>query len=708
MSKVAFALVIHSHQPVGNFDHVFHMAYEQSYLPFLEEFERHPRLKATLHYSGCLLEWIEQAHPEYFDRLRALCKSGRVEMMGGGFYEPIFTMIPDAHKAGQLRMMQEYVSKHFGQRPRGAWLPERVWEQSLTTPLARAGVEYIVLDDFHFKNAGLSEEELTGCFLTEDQGNILRIFASCELLRYYIPFQEPEKTVEYLRGFAGAEPKACIVYGDDGEKFGIWPETYKHVYEDGWLRKFFAALEKNADWLEFVTLSEAVDGIPPAGKIYLPDASYREMTEWALPTATLTLYEQTIEKLKETDVYDDVKRFLRGGFWRNFKVKYPESNRMYGRMLAVGRRIEEMPSGHELCSRATRELYRAQCNCGYWHGVFGGLYLPHLRSAVYAHLIRAQRLADEARHGKEDWLDVSELDLDLDGWKEIELSTMHLVVCLKPSSGGHMTELHLRAREKNLLDTLARRPEAYHVELLKEQDHVPVADDDGVAHSIHDAIKVKQPGLDKQLNYDEHLRESLVDYFFAEDVTLDDVVRGSDSGCGNFLTLPYDCKVEQRADGAAVVMSAAGEAAGRRVSVRKSVEPARDAPKITVVYRVCNEDSAPLETTFGVEFNFALLSGDSPGRYIHLGDGKEAGAILDSHEFQGAKHVGLKDTELGIDAVLSFPHAADVWCFPIQTVSQSEGGLELVYQSSVILPRWKLKLAPGSAWEVSIVLEIRQ
>ncbi len=41
---------------------------------------------------------------------------------------------------------------------------------------------------------------------------------------------------------AEEHPGAVVVFGDDGEKFGTWPETKKHVYDDGWLARFFDAL----------------------------------------------------------------------------------------------------------------------------------------------------------------------------------------------------------------------------------------------------------------------------------------------------------------------------------------------------------------------------------------------------------------------------------------------------------------------------------
>ena len=63
--------VLHDHQPIGNFDNVFEQAYQDSYRPFLDVFERYPRLKMALHTSGPLMEWLDVHHPEYLERLRA-------------------------------------------------------------------------------------------------------------------------------------------------------------------------------------------------------------------------------------------------------------------------------------------------------------------------------------------------------------------------------------------------------------------------------------------------------------------------------------------------------------------------------------------------------------------------------------------------------------------------------------------------------------
>jgi len=76
--KFHLALLIHAHQPVGNFDSVFERTYRQSYLPFVECLARHPGVRIGLHYSGPLLEWLSAAHPEYFAQLADLAARGQI------------------------------------------------------------------------------------------------------------------------------------------------------------------------------------------------------------------------------------------------------------------------------------------------------------------------------------------------------------------------------------------------------------------------------------------------------------------------------------------------------------------------------------------------------------------------------------------------------------------------------------------------------
>ena len=159
-----------------------------------------------------------------------------------------------------------------------------MWEPHLPRFLAEAGVTWTVVDDSHFKMVGLADQDLRGYYLSEEEGQAVGIFPSLKLLRYIIPWRDVDEVIETFRGWAEETPDGIAVMGDDGEKFGSWPETYRHCWgQDGWMDRFFAALEENSSWLITTPLGEYAARFPPRGRVYLPTASYEEMMAWALP-----------------------------------------------------------------------------------------------------------------------------------------------------------------------------------------------------------------------------------------------------------------------------------------------------------------------------------------------------------------------------------------------------------------------------------------
>jgi len=685
---IRLALVLHNHQPIGNFDGVFEAAYRDSYLPFLEVFEEYPSLKMALHTSGSLMEWLADRHPEYIDRLHALVAAGRVEVVGGAYYEPILPMIPARDRLGQIKRYTAWLEDRFQTTVRGMWMPERVWEQSLVTDLATAGIQYTLLDDFHFKTAGIDASKLHGYYVTEDNGHLLAVFPGSERLRYLIPFGAPQATIDHLGSIAAEHPDAVVVFGDDGEKFGTWPETHRHVYDDGWLRQFFDLLVVNQSWIHTTTPSEALDHVAPVGKIYVPDGSYREMTEWALPTEKLVEYDHLRHELESHPLWPRVAPFIRGGFWRNFKVKYPESDVMYTRMLTVSRKLEAtLQSRHDSpkIEAARAELYRAQCNCAYWHGAFGGIYLPHLRNAVFQHLIAADTLLDEAVDRETPWVEGKAADLNLDARHEVLLANDRIVSYLAPHQGGQLYELDVRSIGHNLLATLARRPEAYHHKVLAgaNQDEQYVA-------SIHDRVVFKQPDLDQRLQYDDHLRNSLVDHFYDPGTTLDQVVSGHAVERGDFVHGIYEAKIRRNPDRIQVQMTREGTALGHQFRVTKAITLEAGKSLLELAYQL--EGLPPGEPLmFACELNFAGLPPDLGDRYFHDLRGNRWGHLGQQLELSGVSGVGLVDEYLGIDVALELSEPTTVWTFPIQTVSQSEAGFELVHQSVAVVPHWEIR-----------------
>jgi alpha-amylase len=699
---IYLCLALHNHQPVGNFDHVFEQSYQDSYLPFLDVFEGYESLKISLHTSGPLMEWLDAHHPEYVDRLAHLVAVGRVEIIGGAFYEPILTMIPPRDRVGQIKSYTRWLESRLGAEIRGMWMPERVWEQQLASDLNEAEIEYTLLDDFHFKNAGLSEDELHGYFITEETGQIVRVFPGSERLRYTIPFADPQETIDYLRQTAEKHPNAIRVFGDDGEKFGTWPDTKYHVYDQGWLRRFFDALVENQSWIRTVTLSEAMQSVPPAGKVYLPEGSYREMTEWALPVQRQIAYDHLTHELEHDAHWPALKRFIRGGYWRNFKVKYPETDEMYTRMMMVSQRLQdarEQGVPESSLENARRELYRGQCNCSYWHGAFGGAYLPHLRNAVYNHLIAADNLLDQVLEIPRSSLEGEAGDFNFDARPEVHLRNDKLICLLAPHNGGQLYELDIRSICHNLQATLMRREEAYHGKVLAGSQA-----QNGTVASIHDRVVFKQEGLDKRVQYDKHPRKSLIDHFLADDATLEQMARSEAEELGDFVSAPYEARLRRAADRVQVQMTREGLVGDATIRITKGVTLHSERSMLEIGYLL---EGLPTDRTlhFGIEMNFAGMPSGADDRFFSRGDERlgQLGAWLDLQNLHG---LGLTDEWLGLAVHLNLSQPSQIWTFPIETVSQSEGGFELVHQSVVVMPHWHVRGDEQGRWSLTIQLDL--
>src|SRR5439155_23654514 len=230
MRPLTLTLIVHDHQPVGNFDGVFQQAYDDAYAPFLAFLEGRPAFRLALHHSGPLLQWLALHQADYLRRLRVLVERGQVELWGGGFFEPILPAIPEGDRRAQMRAMADWLELELGRRPRGLWLAERVWEPGLASSLVAAEAQYTAVDDAHFVAAGFERDALWGYYLTEDQGRSLAVFPIHRELRYLVPFGEPAQTVELLRRVAEGGEGGIAVLGDHGEKVGGWPGTPERLH----------------------------------------------------------------------------------------------------------------------------------------------------------------------------------------------------------------------------------------------------------------------------------------------------------------------------------------------------------------------------------------------------------------------------------------------------------------------------------------------
>jgi alpha-amylase/alpha-mannosidase (GH57 family) len=722
--SISLGLLLHNHQPVGNFPWVFQQVYAEAYLPMLAALERHPAVRLSLHYTGSLLDWLVEAHPEFIERVAALVERKQVEIVGGGYYEPILPSIPDADRLAQIRRLTEHLQHHFGAQPTGMWIAERVWEPSLPGTIRQAGIEWTILDDIHFKNVGLDDEDLYGYYATEDQSSPLKIFATSKALRYTIPWRPVHETIETLRSLATLKGERFIVMGDDGEKFGSWPETGQYCWgEDGrsgWVEEFFTALEQNSAWLHTIPLGDYASQHPALGRIYIPTSSYIEMTEWALPPQKAYLFGKLQHQL-EAEQQEKILQFMRGGFWRNFLVRYSEVNNQHKKMLRIHERVYQ--AGAEEASGLVH-LLKAQSNDTYWHGLFGGIYMAHVRSAIYHHLIKAENLADRQLHPNGHWQHYEFTDFDRDTQQELIIESDQQNIYIDPQRGGSIFEWDIRRSAHNLTSVMTRRLESYH-QILREYEQErrraartsqsDLKGKDGPG-SPHTTVRTKEEGLDQYLVIDRYRRNSLLEHFLPFGLPLENFAQMRYDELGDFIDQPYAADVKLEEHGITVTMTRNGQIqrpgalSPIPLLLEKRLFMPKGKEKLFIRYTIQNLGQSQLQTSFASEWNFNLLGGGGNEQAYYQVEGHQlanqhfdsSGSVPQVREF----HIG--NTWLQQDLGFKLSQETTLWHFSIETVTGSEAGFERTHQGSCIALLWPLILDAGQSWSIGIECSSQQ
>lgn len=703
---IHLCLVLHNHQPIGNSDEVFEQAYQGGYLPLLDAFEPHSRLAISLHISGPLMMWLVEHHPEYVDRLRLLVDAGRVEILGGPQYEPILTMVPQRDRIGQIRSYSAWLERTLGTTIAGMWTPESVWEPHLTSDLVSVGIDYTVLDDAHFQAAGLVGEQLAGYFLTEHEGAVLRVFPGSERLRGLVPTAPVQETIDYCWQIAQSHPGAVLTLGVDEEKFGIRSAGQQPVFERGWLHALFDSLTANARWLRVVTLAEAVQRTRPAGKVHLTGVTRREVLERALPLNRRRSYADAVTALQASPQWDELQPLFCGGSWRNCQIQYAEAGEMYAHMMHVSRRLQhaQAAGGDRGELAVVRDhLYRSQCHNAYWQGRSEGISQPHLRSAVFRELIQADTLLDRifAAIGEtlpygDKFVQAKVEDFNFDLVHEVRLASNQFTLWLDPSHGGRLYQWDVRAIAHNLLATMQRRPEIDHRQL----NHSLMADGEW---TIAAGRGTAEPREWERLTYDRYPRKAMLDHFFDDDVTLEQVAAGRTLQRGDFVDQPFTAKVRRANDRVQLQMRRDGHAWGMPITITKAVTLFAGSDEIGITYLL--ENLPPHRSFhFGIEMNFAGLQAGADDRFFVGAGGERLGHLGQSLDLHHVDHLGLIDQTLGLTIALETNRRGGLWAFPVLTAEVGQSGLEFIQQSVCVMPHWMVQGDASGRWAVQMTV----
>ncbi|MBD3255716.1 MAG: DUF1925 domain-containing protein [Candidatus Lokiarchaeota archaeon] len=705
---IYFPIVFHFHQPIDNFPWVIEDSYKKAYKPLVENMYDYPEIKFTLHISGFLLNWFLENKPDLIQKLKEMAKRDQIELIGGGFYEPIFAIIPTRDKIAQIKKLSESIKREFGLEVSGAWLSERVWEPHYPSFLSDAGLKYIIVDDNHLRSSGITQEDTFYTYITEDEGKSLRIFPINEKLRYLMPWKPTYNSIDYLKENADKIGNRMALSISDAEKMGVWGSTHEICYVEGhghwdgdnhkpFIPTLFQKIKEN-EWIKSITLSKYISKYPAKSLVYLPTSTYDKMEEWVLPTEIRRDFKKIRKSLKDDQNKQREYQFLKGGFWRYFLVKYPESNNMHKKMLHVREKIisvedkisdlkdsELAKKLRKKCAEAWEEVYKAQTNDCYWHGMFGGIYLQFLRFSVYTHLINAENLIDEMTYLLYPKLNLISAiipkDLTKDSQVDYLIETDDLNLYVDPAHGGTIFELDYKQKSYNLLNTLTRWPEAYH-EKEKIEDN---------------SIKV-----------DRFRRSMLRTRILKKESTLEDILSDKYEEFGDFLDGKFEV-VKSEKDGKFCFLKLVKDGSIRSPTsdktlnciVTKSIHTEDKDISINYSVKFKDNDEADYPEFFenlvlGIDFPF-FFNGN-PKEFSFEGNSFEAqggndNEILKAHQYMGSELKAVDKTySLMFEIKILAPsNNVAINLFPLISYTYTDEGYKEIFQGFCACPLFSLE-----------------
>jgi len=652
--------------------------YEYSYKPLLKLLYNHSDIRFTMYYSGLLIEWLEKHHSEFVDVLTEMIKRRQVELLGGAFFEPILPLIPKTDRIGQIERLTTHIRKCFGRRPRGAWIPESIWDQRIAANLKAGGIEYAFLRDsaFHFEpdrpGTGRSYYDRDGNgkvghhpVLTEDQGKTLILLPLAHELSEQIFRVSPGELIDELRAVVDQEgssvvdgngkiqrPLVSLIF--DGSRIGFDAERSQERI--AWFEEFLALLNANSDWIRVATPQRVLRSYHPRRRRYAPVSSLHGMMSWL---------KRVLPELPDNS--DDR--------WRSFRSVmeiYPESGRLYAKMQHTHVLVNQVRGDKYRKMTAREELWRGQSHFAYWHNPTGGIYRSNLRKATYAALIEAEKTTRE----KGIFIpSLSRVDVDLDGEDEVLYQGNEINAYLD-RTGACVFELDYLDKNWNYLDTFRRRAEAFH-------DEASVT-----------------------AGYDDWSRAAFVDHLLVPDHELTAFARGERNQVCELDSVDYeltDLDKERNTAVFAAKCSAPDHLA--EIEIRKRYRFVKN--RIELEYRIANAGMETIAVEHACEINLSFFSLDAGKLRIHLRQGRQRRELSpDTVEADGVSDLQFLDLHNGTTVTINPTERPDLWSFPVEAVGMLWDHPHWFYESNCVVLRWPLTLEAGDSRTYSVSLKI--
>jgi 4-alpha-glucanotransferase len=693
------------HQSQATRADAFEDLFDEVYEPLLDLLEASSTLRLSLSFSGNVLEHALARRPAFLDRLGILQRDGRIELLGGAFYGPVLSAIPERDALGQIQYTTAFHRQHLQSNPSGVWLALQAWDPALPSVLTAAGVDYTLLDAGHFLAAGCGVHDLEGYYTTERSGQAVSL----------VPLHR-EIGVKIARGdkdlpnfFEGLAARGR----GEASLFAFSMEGHALMRGAG-LESLTELVATHSHWLKTELPGEFVGRQASRGRVYLSGCVDPSLSRWLRPAEAGRRYLALSEALEGIGMLEDARPLLGPVLWDNALVKYPEANRLHKRMLRVSHRVDKLRSvvlasarkssetegverARSLLGKACTALWQAQNHCFYWHGpqAIPGLYDARARGHALRLLLSVERTVDRLLKDPslQQWT-LSRGDFDADGVEELLVRTPHFSALIHPRLAGGLVELDLRQSMLSVQSEFSPvdEPEPIHlagheIALVFEDADERAAWEGGAAA----ADQLPRSGLSMRR------RGAFVDRFLGPETTLSSFARRQFRELGSFSTEPYEMLpvVRPEGEGESGTVTLSRSAAVKDVEevallrVEKSYRFGVVHPRLLLDVDIFNRSRDAARGWYGLEWSFGVPSGALAGVRVEGALGDEEASLVELNE-KGVD-LGLlswlqwADNDSDLRIRIRFSEPLTVWWVPVDGSYSTEDGAESCLQGNTFL-----------------------
>lgn len=421
--------------------------YEQDYNEIYKNaatfFYSHSSCPFFFVFSGREISYYHNKKPAFLKIIHEMENRKQIEILGGGYYNPIFPLLYPSDRTGQIEMLSSQIRSLIGKRPRGMTLCAESWDSTLVTNFQTCGMEYVLLDNAVIPPAKqyylplIMAERMKSIDIVPVHNSLK--FDSLNLTEIKEASNDKEKIKNLVEQFL-KEIQKKVSRSEVPEGISeSWKcvtllfshDEFKILFDSGFLSMLYET-DATLNDISF-SLPTATRKILPKIPCYIPSSLSTSVAKWGCKP-----YE-TSEKNLPNNIF-------------NFLETYPNVKAVYDRMLYTSLLINSF-HGDKMRKNAAREkLWEAQAGETFICNKDGVFASPQVRQNCFKKLIEAEQILRNTNEFEES---VTAFDFNGDSICEyiLRMNQYFSYISMKE---GCILELDVISNTKNYCNGLSR------------------------------------------------------------------------------------------------------------------------------------------------------------------------------------------------------------------------------------------------------------